>query len=77
MWRSNLAEEIHTRLIGTDIGDGPQRLQRFQIADNDMTFHHSLCACCHCDGEDNNQRCRNHTETSSNSVNDNFLPARE
>lgn len=54
-------------------GNTTQSLQGLEVTDNDVTLHHLLSASTHGNGENDDKRGGNHGETSSDSVDDNFL----
>lgn len=59
-----------TSLVGANISDTTKSLERLQVANNDVTLHHALCAGGHCDGQDDGKGGGNHTETSGYGVDD-------
>jgi hypothetical protein len=64
-------------LVRADISDTAKSLERLQIADNDVSLHHTLGTGSHGDCQDYSKRGRNHTKTGGNSVDDDFAVVRE
>jgi len=49
-------------LVGADVGDGAERLERVELADDDVALDHGLGAAGERDGEDDDERGRDHRE---------------
>jgi hypothetical protein len=61
-----------TSLVRADISDTTKSLERLQVADNDVSLHHTLGTGSHGDCQDYSKRGGDHTETGGNSVDDDF-----
>ena len=64
-------------LVRANIRHSSKRLKRVHLSYNDIPLRHNLGSDGHGDGKHDDQRCRNHTETGRDSIDDDFIGSRE
>ncbi|GJD04130.1 hypothetical protein ColKHC_12955 [Colletotrichum higginsianum] len=69
----HLALRQRARLVGADVGDGAEGLERLEVAHDDVAAHHALRAGGHGDGQHDDEAGRDHGQARGDGVDDDLL----
>ena len=71
--KQNSTQVVRTSLVRADIRHCAECLKRLEVSHNYVSLNHALRSGSHSNGKNHDQRRRDHTESGSDSIDDNFL----